>query len=403
MLQGKKILIGITAGIAAYKIPLLIRLLKKAGAEVQVILTPNAKDFVTPLTLATLSGHPVHTGFFDAATGEWDSHVDLGLWADLLLIAPATANSMAKMAHGIADNFLITVYLSARCKVMIAPAMDLDMYKHPSTKQNLHILEARGHQIIAPTKGELASGLCGEGRMEEPQMMFDLIRSHFKLGQRFIGKRVLISAGPTFEAIDPVRFIGNHSSGKMGVALAQTFAEQGACVDLVLGPTALNVNNSSITVYPVTTAEEMYQNCLYLFENADIAIMSAAVADYKPKKTAEVKIKKKDTVWSLELERTQDILKALGQKKTAAQFLVGFALETDHGVENATHKLRNKNLDLIVLNQLSDAGAGFMHDTNKVTLIDTNEKSHTLPLKSKKEVAADIAEAIAGLLFKKTQ
>jgi phosphopantothenoylcysteine decarboxylase/phosphopantothenate--cysteine ligase len=403
MLQGKKILIGITAGIAAYKIPLLIRLLKKAGAEVQIILTPNAKDFVTPLTLATLSGKPVHTGFFDAVTGEWDSHVDLGLWADLFLIAPATVNSMAKMAHGIADNFLLTVYLSARCKIMIAPAMDLDMYKHPSTKQNLQILEARGHQMIAPTKGELASGLCGEGRMEEPQVMFDLIQSHFKLGQRFFGKRVLISAGPTYEAIDPVRFIGNYSSGKMGVALAQTFAEQGASVDLVLGPTSLNVNNSSIAVYPVTTAEEMYQNCLFLFEKADIAIMSAAVADYKPKQVAEAKIKKNELLWSLELERTHDILKALGQKKTVAQFLVGFALETDHGIENAIQKLRNKNLDLIVLNQLSDAGAGFMHDTNKVTLIDADEKTHALPLKSKKEVAADIAETIAGLLFRKTQ
>lgn len=403
MLQGKKILIGITAGIAAYKIPLLIRLLKKAGAEVQVILTPNAKDFVTPLTLATLSGKPVHTGFFDATTGEWDSHVELGLWADLLLIAPATANTMAKMVTGIADNFLLTVYLSARCPVMIAPAMDLDMYKHQSTKQNLQILQARAHQIIAPTSGELASGLCGEGRMEEPEVMFEVIKTHFSMGQRFRGKKVLISAGPTFEAIDPVRFIGNYSSGKMGIALAQTFAEQGAEVNLVLGPVSINVNHSKITVYPVTTADEMYQNCVFLFEKCDIAIMSAAVADYTPKNVSGVKIKKNETQWALELERTKDILKALGTKKTASQILVGFALETDHGIENALIKLRSKNLDLIVLNILTDAGAGFIHDTNKVTLIDANEKSSTLPLKSKKEVAADIATAIAGLIFKNEQ
>lgn len=398
MLHGKKILIGITGGIAAYKIPLLIRLLKKAGADVQVILTPAALDFVTPLTLATLSGHPVHTGFFDKESGAWNSHVDLGLWADVFIIAPITANTLAKIAQGIADNYLLTVYLSARCHVMLAPAMDLDMYKHPATQHNIELLKQRGHQLIAATSGELASGLCGEGRMEEPEVIFNLIKEHFKTHQRFSGKKILISAGPTFEAIDPVRFIGNHSSGKMGIAMARVFAEQGADVHLVLGPTDLTASHSNITVFPVTSAEEMLDQCLFHFQDCHIAIMSAAVADYKPKKTSDFKIKKNENEWSLVLERTTDILKKLGELKTEDQLLVGFALETDNGTSNALHKLKSKNLDLIVLNVLSDAGAGFKHDTNKVTLIDKNEQQTEIPLKPKKAIALDISDAVAHLL-----
>ncbi len=395
MIQGKHILLGITGGIAAYKMPLLIRLLKKAGADVRLVLTPAARDFVTPLTLSTLSGNPVYSGFFDKETGVWHSHVDLGLWADLMLIAPATANTMAKMAHGIADNYLLTVYLSARCPVMIAPAMDLDMYQHPTTQQNLRILQSRGHQIIAPGVGELASGLCGEGRMEEPQAMFELIRQHFSSEKRFEGKKVLISAGPTFEAIDPVRFIGNHSTGKMGIALAQAFAAQGAEVQLVLGPTSQRVSHPSITVHAVTTAGEMLDQCRFHFQKADIAVMSAAVADYRPKNPAHQKIKKSGESWSLELEQTPDILKTLGTLKKPSQKLVGFALETENGEANAIKKLETKNLDLIVLNLLSDPGAGFGYDTNKVTLIARSGWKEERPLQSKNETAAAILDAIA--------
>lgn len=403
MLQGKNILLGITGGIAAYKIPLLIRLLKKAGANVQVVMTPAAKDFVTPLTLSTLSGNPVHTGFFDAETGEWNSHVDLGLWADLLLIAPLTANTLAKMANGIADNYLLTVYLSARCAVMLAPAMDLDMYKHPATRENIAKLQLRGHRIIAPGIGELASGLCGEGRMEEPSAMFDSIKEHFGKEKRFAGKKVLVSAGPTYEAIDPVRFIGNHSSGKMGIAIAEAFARQGAEVRLVLGPGSVSVLHPAVSVFPVTTAEEMLDQCLFHFQDADIAVMSAAVADYKPKSVATNKIKKQADSWSLELERTTDILKTLGQKKQDSQVLIGFALETENGPENAMEKLRSKNLDLIVLNNLNDPGAGFRHDTNKVTIITRSGISTSYSLKTKKETAEDILDAIEKLFPKHGQ
>lgn len=403
MLQGKNILLGITGGIAAYKIPLLIRLLKKAGANVQVVMTPAAKDFVTPLTLSTLSGNPVHTGFFNAETGEWNSHVDLGLWADLLLIAPVTANTLAKMANGIADNYLLTVYLSARCAVMLAPAMDLDMYKHPATRENIAKLQLRGHRIIAPGTGELASGLCGEGRMEEPSVMFDIIKDHFGKEKRFDGKKVLISAGPTYEAIDPVRFIGNHSSGKMGVAIAEAFAMQGAEVRLVLGPGSVSVSHPAVAVFPVTTAEEMLDQCRFHFQDADIAVMSAAVADYKPKSVAVNKIKKQADSWSLELERTTDILKTLGQSKHDRQVLVGFALETENGPENAMEKLRTKNIDLIVLNNLNDPGAGFRHDTNKVTIITRNGISTSYSLKTKKETAEDILDAIEKLFPKQGQ
>ncbi len=394
MLQGKKILLGITGGIAAYKIPLLIRLLKKAGAEVKVIITPAAKEFVTPLTLATLSGSPVESGFFDNETGVWNSHVELGLWADLMLVAPLTANTMAKMACGIADNFLLTVYLSARCPVMFAPAMDLDMYQHPATKDNINKLQQRGHRLIAATKGELASGLCGEGRMEEPEVMFETIKRFFEMQQRFSGKKILVSAGPTFEAIDPVRFIGNHSSGKMGLAIARALAQQGAEVELVLGPTELTIKHNLVSIYPVTTANEMYNTCMALFSVCDAAIMSAAVADYTPKTVSGQKIKKNEDAWSIDLIRTPDILKTLGQSKTDQQKLIGFALETENGVNNAIEKIKSKNLDLIVLNQLSDPGAGFRHDTNKANLIDKSGQITVLPLKSKDELANDIADAL---------
>jgi phosphopantothenoylcysteine decarboxylase / phosphopantothenate---cysteine ligase len=402
MLKGKKILIGITGGIAAYKIPLLIRLLVKEGAEVQIIMTPNSKDFVTPLTLSTLSGKPVLSGFFNTETGEWHSHVDIGLWADLFLIAPATANTLAKMNAGIADNYLLTVYLSARCPVMIAPAMDLDMYKHPSTILNITSLKKRGHKFIDPTSGELASGLCGEGRMEEPSEIFRLILKHFEGRQPFANKKVLISAGPTHEAIDPVRYIGNQSSGLMGIETAKVFAEKGAEVFLVLGPGGMTVNHPKIHVFPVTSADEMFDQCTLHFRHCDIAIMSAAVADYKPKKPFNSKIKKQKEEFTLELVPTKDILLALGDAKQKGQLLIGFALETENPVENALKKLRTKNLDLIILNSLSDPGAGFKHTTNKVTIIDSKENLTEFPLKTKKEVASDISNAVEKLFLPET-
>ncbi len=398
MIQGKNILIGITGGIAAYKVPLLVRLLRKAGANVQIILTPAAKDFVTPLTLATLSGNPVHTGFFNPETGQWNSHVELGLWADLFVIAPATANTLAKMSCGIADNYLLTVCLSARCRLMIAPAMDLDMYRHITTQQNIETLRQRGIQIIAPGTGELASGLCGEGRMEEPEKIFDLIVNHFASKQRFAGKKVLISAGPTHEPIDPVRFISNYSSGKMGIALAEAFAQQGAEVDLVLGPTHLKALHPSIRTHGVSTAGQMLDQCRFHFLNADIAVMTAAVADFKPKNTASQKIKKSGNGMQLLLEPTVDILKTLGQSKKKEQLLIGFALETENGEANALKKLHSKNLDLIVLNLTTDAGAGFGHSTNKITIFQKDGEPLHFPLKSKTEVANDILQAIARLI-----
>jgi phosphopantothenoylcysteine decarboxylase/phosphopantothenate--cysteine ligase len=398
MLKGKKILIGITASIAAYKIPLLIRLLKKEGAEVKVIVTPQALEFITPLTLATLSGNPVRSISHDSLSGEWYSHVDLGLWADVFIIAPLTANSMAKLASGVADNYLLTVYLSARCKVFLAPAMDLDMFKHPATQHNLEVLRKNGNQIIEPGSGELASGLCGEGRMEEPEVIFEMIQKHFKSQQQFEGKHILISAGPTFEPIDPVRFIGNHSSGRMGYALATEFAERGAKVSLVSGPVDLRLDHPSVDIFPVTTAAEMFEKVSLLFTGTEIAIMSAAVADYTPVMVSDFKIKKSDDTFQLELKKTQDILQYLGKNKTDKQFLVGFALETDHALENAKKKLHNKNLDLIVLNTMEDEGAGFRHQTNKVSLIDRDETLTEFGLKNKSEVAADIADHIANRL-----
>jgi phosphopantothenoylcysteine decarboxylase/phosphopantothenate--cysteine ligase len=396
MLTGKKILLGITGSIAAYKIPLLVRLLKKDGADVRVVMTPSAKDFVTPLTLSTLSGNPVLSHGFDEQTGKWDSHVELGLWADLFVVAPASANTMAKMAYGMADNYLLTVCLSAKCPIMFAPAMDLDMYKHPATQQNIKTLIERGCIFVAPSSGELASGLCGEGRMEEPQKIYERIKAFFQTKQNFKGKKVLITAGPTYEAIDPVRFIGNHSSGLMSIEIARAFADQGAEVTLVLGPSSISVNKKNVNVLPVTSAKEMYEAVTALFPKTDIAVLSAAVADFRPEMVADQKIKKNpdnDTL-TIKLVKTEDILKSVGGMKTENQTVVGFALETENGLENAKKKLHTKNIDLIVLNEMNESGVGFKTKTNKVSIITKNDQVTTYNLKPKNEVALDILNAI---------
>lgn len=402
MLTGKKILIGITGSIAAYKIPLLVRLLKKEGSEVQVVMTDAAKDFVTPLTLSTLSGLPVLSKGFNPETGKWNSHVELGLWADLFVIAPASANSIAKMAAGIADNYLLTVCLSAKCPIMFAPAMDLDMYKHPATQENIRTLISRGYRFIAPSSGELASGLCGEGRMEEPQEIFNRIKEFFQKKQRFVGKKVLVTAGPTYEAIDPVRFIGNHSSGLMGIEVARAFADQGAEVTLVLGPSSIRPERANIQVVPVTSAKEMFDATTAAFKHADIAVLSAAVADFRPEVTANQKIKKdpNSNEMILKLVKTDDILKTLGQNKTDKQMLVGFALETENGIENAKKKLHTKNIDMIVLNIMNEAGVGFKTKTNKVSIITKDDKVLDFELKPKKEVANDILNVVYQSLEK---
>ena len=396
MLTGKKILLGITGSIAAYKIPLLVRLLKKDGADVRVVMTPSAKDFVTPLTLSTLSGNPVLSHGFDEQTGKWDSHVELGLWADLFVVAPASANTMAKMAYGMADNYLLTVCLSAKCPIMFAPAMDLDMYKHPATQQNIKTLIERGCIFVAPSSGELASGLCGEGRMEEPQKIYERIKAFFQTKQNFKGKKVLITAGPTYEAIDPVRFIGNHSSGLMGIEIARAFADQGAEVTLVLGPSSISVNKKNVNVLPVTSAKEMYEAVTALFPKTDIAVLSAAVADFRPEVVADQKIKKNpdNDTFTIKLVKTEDILKSVGGMKTENQTVVGFALETENGLENAKKKLHTKNIDLIVLNEMNESGVGFKTKTNKVSIITKNDQVTTYDLKPKNEVALDILNAI---------
>lgn len=396
MLTGKKILLGITGSIAAYKIPLLVRLLKKDGADVRVVMTPSAKDFVTPLTLSTLSGNPVLSHGFDEQTGKWDSHVELGLWADLFVVAPASANTMAKMAYGMADNYLLTVCLSAKCPIMFAPAMDLDMYKHPATQQNIKTLIERGCIFVAPSSGELASGLCGEGRMEEPQKIYERIKSFFQTKQNFKGKKVLITAGPTYEAIDPVRFIGNHSSGLMGIEIARAFSDQGAEVTLVLGPSNISVNKKNVNVLPVTSAKEMYEAATALFPKTDIAVLSAAVADFRPEVVADQKIKKNpdNDTFTIKLVKTEDILKSVGSMKTENQTVVGFALETENGLENAKKKLHTKNIDLIVLNEMNESGVGFKTKTNKVSIITKNDQVTTYDLKPKNEVALDILNAI---------
>lgn len=398
MLQGKKIIVGVTGGIAAYKIPLLVRLLKKEGAEVKVVMTDFAKSFVTPLTLATVSGEPVLSDFFSKDDGTWNSHVDLGLWADAMILAPLTANTMAKMANGIADNFLLTVILSARCPVFVAPTMDLDMFQNPVTQKNLQQLIELGYHYIAPGEGFLASGLDGPGRMKEPEELFQVLKDHFAEDEFLEGKRVMISAGPTHEPFDAVRFIGNRSSGKMGIALAKVLARKGARVDLVLGPVSEDATFPGITIHPVETAAEMADQCKKLFVGADMGIMAAAVADFTPVQTSDSKIKKDEGFHNIEVKATEDILAGLGKVKQKGQLLIGFALETDDELENARKKLDRKNLDMIVLNSLKDSGAGFGTDTNKVTLLNKAGSVHTFDLKSKEAVAEDIVSEIRSLM-----
>jgi len=395
VLNGKKILLGVSGGIAAYKTASLVRLFIKAGAHVQVIMTPASKDFVTPLTLSTLSKNPVHSSFFnqDDQDAVWNNHVDLALWADLMLIAPATANTLSKMATGNCDNLLIATYLSAKCPVYFAPAMDLDMYKHPSTLSGFTALKQFGNIMIPAENGELASGLSGEGRMAEPENIVAFLEADLESKLPLKGKKILITAGPTYEAIDPVRFIGNHSSGKMGFDLANEAASLGAQVVLVAGPTHHKVKNNHIEVVNVVSAQEMYEACHLYFDNVDVAIAAAAVADYRPKVVALQKIKKASDEFSIELEKTKDILASLGAIKKK-QFLIGFALETENEIENAKLKIQKKNLDLIVLNSLQDEGAGFKKETNKVTFIDQKFKIEPMELKSKESVAVDILNKV---------
>lgn len=394
MLRGRRIILGISGGIAAYKSAVLTRLLVKAGAEVKVIMTPSALDFITPLTLSTLSKNPVLTEFNNSASGLWNNHVDLGLWADAMIIAPATANTIAKIAGGICDNLLMAVYLSARCPVFLAPAMDLDMLKHPATQDNLQRIKTFGNNIIEPGVGELASGLTGPGRMAEPEEVLKTLEVFFSAKGKLSGKRVLVTAGPTYEAIDPVRFIGNHSSGKMGFAIAEELANQGATVNLVCGPTHQHTSHPLINVKKVTSAEEMFDACSMLFPDTDITVLAAAVADYKPTSKADQKIKKKEGNITLELTKTHDIAASLGKLKHNGQVIVGFALETENEEANALKKLEAKNFDLIVLNSLNDKGAGFGHDTNKITILNRKQEFRSFTLKDKKEVAADIVNAI---------
>jgi phosphopantothenoylcysteine decarboxylase / phosphopantothenate---cysteine ligase len=396
MFKGKKILLGVTGSIAAYKAPLIVRLLVKEGAEVKVIMTPAAKDFVTPLTLSTVSRNPVISDLFNEAT--WSNHVMLGRWADLMLIAPLSANTLAKMANGFCDNMLLATYLSATCPVLLAPAMDEDMWKHSTTKGNLKKLQEASNTIIPVDMGELASGLIGEGRMAEPENILQFISENFFLKQDLTGKKVLVTAGPTFEPLDPVRFIGNHSSGKMGIAISEELARRGANVQLVLGPTSSAITQRGIKVHNVQTAEEMYQACIEEFIGADIAIMSAAVADYTPAVRAKEKIKKDAANLNVELVKTKDILKTLGEKKYNGQLLVGFALETSNEKENALNKLKTKNADLIVMNSLNDDGAGFGHDTNKITIFEKDGREITYERKPKQQVAKDIVDRIVNML-----
>lgn len=397
MLKGKHIILGITGGIAAYKAVSLLRLFVKAGADVQVVITPAGKEFITPVTLSALSGHPVISEFFTANTGSWNSHVDLGLWADAVVIAPATASTIAKMANGVADNMLVTTYLSAKAPVFIAPAMDLDMFAHPSTQHNLELLRSYGNHIIEPASGELASHLIGKGRMEEPEQIFKVVAEFLTHRKDLEGKKVMITAGPTYEKIDPVRFIGNYSSGKMGYALAEECAERGADVLLISGPVSIKAHHPSIKVVAVESAQQMHDAALSAFPDSDAAIMCAAVADYAPVVVAEKKIKReKDEIPVIELKKNPDIAAALGRIKKPGQMLVGFALETDNEMANAQSKLERKNLDMIVLNSLADKQAGFGVDTNKVTIIEKDGRVHSYEVKPKKEVAADIVDLITS-------
>lgn len=404
MLAGKKILIGISGSIAAYKIPILVRLLVKEGALVRIVMSPSAKNFVTPLTLSTLSKNSVFT---DVSSEEsWNNHVELGLWADVMLIAPATANTLAKMTNGQCDNMLLAAYLSSRCPVFFAPAMDLDMWEHPATKANVQKLLSYGNQLIPVDDGELASGLVGKGRMAEPEAMFLLLQHYLtqknnEANNLLVNKTVLITSGPTVEPIDPVRFISNHSTGKMGTAIADQMAQNGANVILVSGPSKVAPKHPAVKIVPVQSAEQMFQTTKSYFEQADVIILAAAVADYTPKVVADQKIKKKTSEFNLELKKTIDIAATLGQDKKSHQLMVGFALETNDALENAQKKLISKNLDLIVLNTLQDAGAGFGHDTNKVTLIQRTGEILSFDTKSKSDVAVDIVDQIKALIASK--
>lgn len=397
MLRNKHIVLGITGSIAAYKACLIIRGLIKQGAEVQVVITPAGREFITPITLSTLTQKPVICDFFNHQDGTWNSHVDLGLWADAMLIAPATASTIGKMAHGVADNMLITTYLSMKAPVFIAPAMDLDMYAHPSTQENLQLLSKRGNHIIEPGTGFLASKLEGKGRMQEPEEIVRTLDEYFSQSQELQGKRVLITAGPTYEKIDPVRFIGNYSSGKMGFALAEECARRGAEVELVSGPVSLQIHHPSVHRTNVESAEEMFHAATERFTQADIAILCAAVADFTPTQVAGTKIKREGEELVLHLSPTHDIAQCLGAMKRDGQIMIGFALETNDEEAHAKDKLKRKNLDFIVMNSLQDKGAGFRHDTNKVTIIDAQGKTE-YPLKDKKEVAEDIVNRICTLL-----
>ena len=400
VLSGKKILLGVSGGIAAYKTATLVRLFIKAGAHVQVIMTPASKDFITPLTLSTLSKNPVYSSFYDQSEDneKWNSHVELGLWADLMIVAPATANTLAKMANGVCDNLLIAIYLSSKCPVYFAPAMDLDMYIHPSTLESFHKLKLFGNTMIPAESGELASGLSGEGRMSEPEHIVAFLEADLEGRLPLKGKKILITAGPTYEAIDPVRFIGNHSTGKMGFDIAQSAANLGASVILVSGPTHLKMENSLVKVVPVVSAQEMYDACHRYFDDVDVAITAAAVADYRPKEIAPNKIKKDADNFTIELEKNKDVLASLGEIKKN-QFLIGFALETENEIENAKLKIQKKNLDLIVLNSLQDEGAGFGKPTNKITFIDSDFVVEPMELKSKEAVADDILNKVIAHFY----
>ena len=397
VLSGKNILVGVTAGIEAYKTANLVRLFIKAGAQVKVVMTPASKDFVTPLTLSTLSKNPVYSDFY-SENGTWNNHVELALWADVILMAPCTANTLSKMVHGMCDNLVLATYMSAKCPVFIAPAMDLDMYQHPSTRQNLEMAADFGHHIIPAEDGELASGLSGVGRMAEPETISQIIEDFFNSNKNLEGKTVLITAGPTYEAIDPVRFIGNHSSGKMGFSLAEEAANRGAKVILISGPSAEKPIHQNIELHRITSAREMFDRVFENYNEADIAIASAAVADYAPKEIAQEKIKKNDDSLTIELIKNPDILKTMGERKTK-QFLVGFALETQNEEENAKGKLKKKNLNMIVLNSLRDEGAGFKGATNKIKII-TESSLTEFALKSKKEVAKDILNFVEEQILK---
>lgn len=398
MLSKKNIILGVCGSIAAYKSAILVRALIKAGANVKVVLTADASNFITPLTLATLSKNPVYTQYFEAETGVWSNHVELGLWADYIIIAPASANTIGKMANGLCDNLLTAVYLSAKCPVFFAPAMDLDMWKHESTQENINRLKSFGNTVIAPNNGELASGLFGEGRMAEPDEIVIFLTNEIKKGLPLLGKKVLVTAGPTYEALDPVRFIGNHSSGKMGFAIAEEFVALGADVTLVTGPTA-EITTANLKRIDVVSANDMLVACTSLFENSAITVMSAAVADYTPVTVADQKIKKKDHEFTISLTKTTDILASLGKLKKENQLLVGFALETENEEMYAMEKLQKKNLDLIVLNSLNDKGAGFKTSTNKITIFNKALAKTSFEIKSKNDVAKDICNEIIKLII----